>query len=576
MHRNVYNSIPNLQSSPNNLTVVVQRGVTVATEQTIFQGEVVQRDTVGNRVVLKCNDNLYKAVKKNVTKTFDKNVDTEAGKISDIFITLVGLAGLTADSSSVTDSGTVIILDKFICNNVDIIDRLEILAELLDWQLFYNSSDNKVYLQPKGARSGTSTLTIGTNVLNRPRWIRDGTKVVKKAVIFGGPIDTQTQESFNGDGAETEFTLTKIVRNVKVTVNGTLQTGGAEDQSVSGTDYFLRKVIKSGSTQISQIKFDSGSIPGAGANNVVVDYTFASPITISDQNTVPDGLETRIDKPDLITVEDCRIYLTKFMERHSEDFLRTTLAVTNITDMEVGQGVRVIDTHEGIDDIFTITKLRKRFPYAFDEVTIDNEPLDTEDWEISIEDRIRRIEERLLEEETLVIFNRTAKRTIKIGREWARKDTRDITGDELIWGNVRQGIWNTNKWASSKSGSEATVFLQQGGDVYVEDFLNTDFDSGGNATWASSGSVTFTAGQVAESTSIDFANGTIAQVILTSTEESGTFLYEVSADGGSNWETTTSGATHIFTNTGTDLRWRTTENGASTGEISELKLESYH
>ena len=531
LHRNVYNSIPNLQSSPNNLTVVVQRGVTVSTEQTIFQGKVVQRDTVGNRVVLKCNDNLFEAVKKNVTKTFDKNVDTEAGKISDIFITLVGLAGLTADSSSVTDSGTVIVLDKFICNNVDIIDRLEVLVELLNWQLFYNSSDDKVYLQPKGARSGTNTLTIGINVLNRPRWIRDGTKVVKKAVIFGGPIDTQTQESFNGDGAETEFTLTKIARNVKVTVDGTLQTGGAEDQSVSGTDYFLRKVIKSGTdTQVSQIKFDSGSIPGAGANNVVVDYTFASPITISDENTVSDGLETRIDKPDLITVEDCRIYLTKFMERHSEDFLRTTLAVTNITDMEVGQSVRVVDTHEGIDDTFTITKLRKRFPYAFDEVTVDNEPLDTEDWEISIEDRIRRIEERLLEEETLVIFNRTAKRTIKIGREWTRKDTRDITGDELIWGNVRQGIWNTNKWANSKSGSEATVFLQQGGDVYVEDFLNTDFDSGGNATWASSGSVTFTAGQVAESTSIDFANGTITQVILTSTEESGSFLYEVTAN----------------------------------------------
>ena len=72
------------------------------------------------------------------------------------------------------------------------------------------------------------------------------------------------------------------------------------------------------------------------------------------------------------------------MGRHSEDFLRTTLAVTNITDMEVGQSVRVIDTHEGIDDTFIITKLRKRFPYAFDEVTIDNEPLETENWEISI------------------------------------------------------------------------------------------------------------------------------------------------------------------------------------------------
>ena len=164
---------------------------------------------------------------------------------------------------------------------------------------------------------------------------------------------------------------------------------------------------------------------------------------------------------------------------------------------------------------------------------------------------------------------------MKVGREWAKKQKKDITGDELIWGNVRQGIWGTNEWAASTSGSVVLVKLQQGADIYVEDFLNTDFDSGGSATWGSTGSVTFTAGQVAQSTSADFGNGTITQVRLISTEVSGTFLYEVTADG-TNWETTTSDTLHIFINTGTDLRWRATENGASTGEISKIKLGEYH
>ena len=577
LNSGVFASIPNLKTSPNNLTVVVERGVTVSTEEKIFQGTIVERQTVGNRITLKCNDNLFKAVKKNITKTFDKNVDSEAGKISDIFITLATEAGLTADSTSITDSGTAILLDKFICNNVDIIDRMEILADILDWQFYYDSSDDKVYFQPKGTRAGTDTLTVGTNVVNRPVWKRDGTKVVKKAVLFGGPVQTQTQETFNGDTSETEFTLSKIPISTKIVVDGTLQTGGVENQSLSGVDYFVRSItLTSSSKSVGQIKFASGSIPGNGTNNIVVDYTFASPIVISALNPVTDGLELRLDKPDLITVEDCRQFLNKFMSRHQEDFLSTTLAVTNVKDLEVGQSVTVIDLNEDINDVFIVTKIRKRFPYSFDEVTVDNQPLEIENWEISIEDRIRRIEERLLQEETLVIFDRSSNRSVKIGREWAKRETKVITGDEMIWGNVRQGIWNTNKWANTFSGSNVLGQLIQGGNTYIEDFLNTDFDSGASATWGSTGSVTFTAGQVATSTTVDFANGTITQVRLTSTVVSGAFLYEVTANGGTNWETTTSTTLHIFTNTGTDLRWRATENATSTGEISEIKLQEYH
>ncbi|GAG82964.1 unnamed protein product, partial [marine sediment metagenome] len=80
----------------------------------------------------------------------------------------------------------------------------------------------------------------------------------------------------------------------------------------------------------------------------------------------------------------------------------------------------------------------------------------------------------------------------------------------------------------------------------------------------------------AKSSSIDFNNSTITTATLTSTEVSGSFDYELTADGGSNWESVTSGTAHTFSNTGTDLRWRATENAASTGEISQVTLTSYH
>ncbi len=112
--------------------------------------------------------------------------------------------------------------------------------------------------------------------------------------------------------------------------------------------------------------------------------------------------------------------------------------------------------------------------------------------------------------------------------------------------------------------------------IYIETFVDDDYEaSAGNASWSTTGSVTFTSGQIAQSESIDYNNSTITTAKLTSTEASGSFDYEMTADG-SNWESVTSGTAKTFSNTGTDLRWRATENAAGTGEISNILIESYH
>ena len=95
------------------------------------------------------------------------------------------------------------------------------------------------------------------------------------------------------------------------------------------------------------------------------------------------------------------------------------------------------------------------------------------------------------------------------------------------------------------------------------------------ASWSTTGSVTFTSGQIAESTSIDFNNSVVLSATLTSTEESGDFDYEMTSDG-TNWDSVTSGVAHVFSDTGTDLRWRATENNSTTGEITKLIVSDYH
>ncbi len=593
LHKNVYSAVSQLQTQPRALSIVVRRGVLTATESYVFRGEIISRETIGNQVVVKANDKLYQAVRKNITRTFDSNVDTEAGKISEIFKTLVELAGLTADNTTVQDSGTTFILRVFICNNADIFERLELLAEFLSWQFYYNAGDDKVYFEPKGSRSGTNTLIVGSNVVNRPKWVRDGTKVVEEVKVLGGPVESETQESFNGNGSTKNFALANSPVSVKITVDGVLKVGGVEDQSPNA-DYFVNAALK---------KITFVTAPPTGSGNVVADYSYLSPIALRGDNpTVTEGQQVTLRREELKTVPDVQNFVGKYLQRHQNDFLATELQVTNITDLEVGQTVTVQDTNEGINQNFIVTKIHKAFPYRYDVIKVDTEPIQIEEWEITVEDRLRRIEEKLSQEETLVIIIKSFDRTnaIKIGRRWFKIERANIAGDTLIWGNETFGLWNDFKWGAAATtgfilgnfkagilgtstlGSQLSTpmlrFVQQGGNVYTEAFKDTDFkDTTGTATWnTTTKKLEFTAAQIGQSKEIDYRNGTITKAKLTVTIDSGTFTLYLSADGGTNWESVTSGSIHTFTNTGTNLKWKITESGASTGEISQVVVDNYH
>ena len=73
--RGVYALVPELETEPTGLTVTIQRGELVNTEEWVFRGSVLRRDTIGNDVILKCNDKLFQAVQKNITKTFNSNIE---------------------------------------------------------------------------------------------------------------------------------------------------------------------------------------------------------------------------------------------------------------------------------------------------------------------------------------------------------------------------------------------------------------------------------------------------------------------------------------------------------------------
>lgn len=573
LHKNVYNDLALLETAPRALSVVVRRGVSAATEDYVFRGEIVSRETLGNRVVIKASDKLYVAVRTSVSKTFDSNTDTEAGKISEIFKTLVTTyAGLNADGTSIDDSGTDIIIKTFICNNANVFERLQVLADFLDWQFYYNPETDKVHFEEKGARSGSNTLTVGSNVIKRPKWTRDGSQVVKELLLLGGPVETETTETFSGDGNETEFTLQSIPINVRITVDSTLQSGGVAGQTTS-VDYYVDQANK-------KITFTDGSVPGSGSDNIVVDYSYLSPLALKSVNTsVTEGRNVTVRKEELRTQQDLENYASNYLARYSEDFLKADLQVTNVTDLEVGQTVTVVDSNESINQSFYVTKITKSYPYRYDTIQVDTESLQIDEWAITIQDRIRRIEEKLTGGETIVFIVKTFDRSnsIKLGRRYFRFQKQDVSGGP-IWGNPSYP-WGSGAWrAESDLPDPADAFVQQGADFYSENFHDEDFNDDGNttATWdTSNNQLDFTSGEVAYSSPIDYNNGTITDATLTVTIDSGSFDLYLSADGGSNWESVSSGVAHNFSNTGTDLRWRIDENAASTGSISLITLEDY-
>ena len=153
--------------------------------------------------------------------------------------------------------------------------------------------------------------------------------------------------------------------------------------------------------------------------------------------------------------------------------------------------------------------------------------------------------------------------------------TKNITGDALIWDNATYCVLGTNKWASSLTYTSQVIKVIPPNNVFTEEFLGTRYEDTGSttATWnTTTFQLTFTSGQLAQSSAVCANIGTITGATMSVAIDSGAFDLYLSADGGSNWESVTSGTAHSFTNTGTDLRFKIVENASSTGTITNIQI----
>lgn len=582
--------IDDVLSLSENMQVEIWRGFTTATDEKVFDGFISAIRSEGGLLTIVIKDKLWQLVRREVTQFYDENISASAGKISEIFKDLVETyGGLTADGTSVQDSGTVNTLPQFICNHANVFERCKALADAIDWQFYYRADTDKVYFEPKGFTDSKTVLTVGDNVIRVPKWTRDEERLVNSITVVGASQEVETTET-GQIGTTTGYTTSEVALNfeplsVKVFSDAsnpptTLQTGSIPESTATYFYYVDRKNKK--------------IIPAVGtsftsSHYLQTQYSYRRPIPVRVRNQASIDnygiTENTITFNDLTTIEEAELRGRTHIDKYGTPFLSSVLAVNPVStnDYAAGSRVQVVDdvNTPTVNALLLVNRIELRYPADFDELYVGDKEWRLAEWQNMVEERLKRLFEEQLENQDILVEVVDADNTVNLPSfvpRYRKVLTQSFTApDVFLLSNPTHGILGTSELGDAGAGPQNNHAVMQYQNIYTENFTDNDFEDTANstATW-SGGSLSFTSGQIGQSLSIDYNNGTITQARLTATISSGTFTLELSADGGSNWETVSNGLLHTFTNTGTDLRWRITENAASTGTITQVIVRGYH
>jgi hypothetical protein len=565
--------------------IEIWRGETTSTDEKAFSGYISEVNPKGGLIEIVARDKLWDLVRKNVNKFYDSSIDASAGQISAIAEDLIETYGGLTASVVATGTDPEDLISQFRCSNTDIWERLLVLAKAVDYQIRYNPHTDLVYFEPRGNTDSTKTISVGNQIMNVPNWVYDTSQMINDLRVDGATTLTQITETgqigVTAGYTTDDILLTKTPEIVELFIDAanpptTQRQGGSKDAS-SGNYYYVDKENKK-------------VIPATGssfsANDyAIINYVWSAPSPIHQRNQASINLygvfQKQVSLTDIKSTNDAKARALEILSRFSIPFVSGKLTLRNTTslNLDVGQLVTVVDniSKPSVNRQMVINKRLIKYPGNIEELSVGDDRWDLEEWSMQTEERLKRLEEQNqtnddLLTELLDIQIGAADNLKKPNFRYIQIQTRDTSTDSL-WDRE---VWDTDNWDDGYDNSMVDNFIMQSGNTFLENFKDTKFKgTNTTATWTSTGSATFTAGQLIESKSIDFGNGTITAATFTFTELSGTFSYEATADG-TNWESVTSGVAHNFTNTGSDLRFRATESGASTGEISQVTATSYH
>lgn len=479
----------------NGKRVIIKRGTDDNYNEWVLKGEVVNIKPKGNQYDVYVSDRLYETQKEIVSTTFDKDIDPEQGVISEIVKTLINEnSQLTADDTSIQNSGTGTILKKFSCNAAQLFERLETIAKKINWQLYYSEEDDKVHFEEKGFTEFPTKLNVGTNIVSVPQWDEDAEDLYNEVEVRGATQTVETTET-GQIGTDEGYTTSEISLSYKPISTRvyadssnpptTLRSGGVERSSANydySVDVDRRKII-----------WNTTNYSPSTGDYVKIDYSYPipTPSSMKDEQSIiqysPDEDNPQSKKKiehqlDITTVDDAETYGWNTLDLHKDPVIQATINVTNVTGLKVGQLVNVTDTINGISGQFGIIKCKKIFPYRYDTITVVNKVIDDNNTSYALNKRIKRLEEQSLGEEEIIqnVAFETAPYPFE-GRDFII-EKRDVSPD-YIWGNTNW-TWSDTQysWQSTYTNDKTIFRKTQYNNVYKEFVYDEDYYDATNST----------------------------------------------------------------------------------------------
>ena len=477
----------------------------------------------------------------------------------------------TLTYSSTATSG--ITLSEFVVKDETPAEAAMKLVELLNWQL-RTDNDKKFYFEPYGKTINSDVITINKNSYVEGFWNYVPGTIINSLTLKGGAATFNTNQTFTATALQTDFVVTnKIKDSVKVTDDGVEKLGGVEG-STDSQDYTV-------SSDNKTIVFETGIIVG---HTVIVYYNYEVPIKIVNKNTdsiTNNGIHSRkITESNLLTMSDARKRAKQILTNFGELARTANVVVRFGSSYTTGETVQVIDSFNSIDRQLVINRMSLNYPSGKKTLEVGTPSISQYDWQKNLDKRLRELEQKRDNSDRIQQY-RSFKESVNVTNRQGRIKIRsDTLGNSWIVGSSTNGIVGTN--TSTQGGSQQVVgessrtetilHVINPGDTMYERFNFTTFVDTGNTTATvdvTNEDVDFTSAEIL--TSLSVAKGVTYSTAKLTSDSTTNVTFEMTADGGSNWQTATSGSTLTFTDTGTDLRYRVTASGNAT--IGEIKIE---
>jgi len=260
---------------------------------------------------------------------------------------------------------TGISLTKYIANG-KLIDILRDFSALTGF-IFYTDALKQFIFEPNKFTNIDFTFEHGVNsISNETKY--DDTEIVNDLIVLGENLRYRSEETFTGNGSDTEFTLNDGAVSTRVTVAGT--------QKIPEEDYAVDALGKT-------IKFIT-----APSGSIVVDYEYEKPLYI--RGTRQSSIDThgihakRLIMPWIKNRNDGVRFIQSYLSKFKDIRLNIKVEIpTLFNSIQENDIIHVKNDIKNIDNDFVVKGIKWKYPdsttiidggeYSFDFLEIDKQ-----------------------------------------------------------------------------------------------------------------------------------------------------------------------------------------------------------